>query len=94
MNTLTRMPAPRRPAIVRAAARPGLLGRPAPLARDLARQHRHERALIGPHLVHQRHQIGPRVALDVELECRGPRGRSATGVAISSAPRCRARRAA
>ena len=43
------------------------LGGPSRLAGDLARMHGHERALVGLHLVHERDQIRPRVALDVEL---------------------------
>ena len=43
---------------------------PAGLARDLARHHRHERALIGPHLLDEIEQLRPRIAFDVELDRR------------------------
>ena len=50
------------------SARPGAIDRPAGLAGDLARRDRHERALVRPHREHQRDQIGPRIAFDVELD--------------------------
>ena len=51
----------------------GVSGRPAGLARHLARRDRHQRALIGPHLAHQLEQLGPRIAFDVELDRRAER---------------------
>ncbi len=44
------------------------LGRPARLARDLARADRHQRALIGADAPHELQQIRPRVAFDVVLD--------------------------
>jgi hypothetical protein len=46
----------------------GHVGRPAGLTGDLAGLHRHERALVRPHLVHERQQVWPRVAFDVVLD--------------------------
>ncbi len=45
-------------------------GRPSCLARDFAGQHRHERALIGPHSLNELDEIGPRIAFDIEFDSR------------------------
>jgi hypothetical protein len=49
------------------------VGRPAGLAGDLARLHRHQRALVRADLVDQLEQAGPRIPLDVELDVVPPR---------------------
>ena len=51
----------------------GRVGRPSGLARDLAREHRHQRALVRTHLAHQLEQIRPRIPFDVELDLAAPR---------------------
>ena len=48
---------------------------PAGLARDLAGRDRHERGLRRSDLEHQIEPVGPRIALDVELEPLAPRRR-------------------
>ena len=99
-NTLTRMPRACSAGDRRAQRDSGVSDRPAGLARDLARRHRHERALIGLHGERHLDQIRPRIALDVELDradrasagaasSRGDLGaRRACGCARSSARGC------
>ena len=62
------------------------IGRPSGFARDLARLHRHERALIGFHGEHQIEEPGARIAFDVEfdaaLERRRARRRSRARPAV------------
>ncbi len=68
MNTLTRTPARCRSRMMVCNCDTGVLaGQPAWLVTSPARTG-HERALVGPDLVHERQQIRPRIALDVELD--------------------------
>src|SRR6185295_10796320 len=70
------------------------IGGPSRLAGDLTVTHRDERTLVRPYLVHERKEVGTRVAFDVEFHTalvRREHGRNLVDVGRRDLPRVSAR---